>query len=501
MTSAINPAVLRWFAGRGISENTVDRLAIFSGRRLTNGDDSEVVADPTGNIIVFPFYDGGRVVAEKYRSAGKRFSQRPNPYKTFFNAHVISSPSVIEGDARLVIVEGEMDCAAVVEAGHDFVVSVPDGAPPARDGKGKLIDVPDDARDVDPDNDEKFAYVFNNWEALKRVKKIVIATDNDDPGRRLAAELVRRLGRVRCYFVEWPDDCKDMNDVLMKRGGSAVVRMINAAKEYPVRNVYRFSDLPDEPELSPVTTGWSSLDGLIKLYHPALLVVTGRAGHGKSSWTQQLVANLARLHGWNIAIASFEMRIKPFVSNALLQAFEEKHISQFDATDRREAEWILENRFCFIAPEPEDEAVHDIDWLLEKAEAAVIRYGARVLLIDPWNEIEHSRRGGESQSEYTNRAVKDLKAFGRRFDVLVIIVAHPTKLGAAKEPNDLSLYDVSDSAAFQNKADFGVVIARLGDPTESTQTGVFVRKVRYQPETGSLGTAELSFDNWRKLFF
>lgn len=91
MTSAINPAVLRWFAGRGISETTVERLAIFSGQRRTNGDESEVVADPAGNIIVFPYFDGGRVVAEKYRSAGKRFSQRPNPYKTFFNASAIAS--------------------------------------------------------------------------------------------------------------------------------------------------------------------------------------------------------------------------------------------------------------------------------------------------------------------------------------------------------------------------------------------------------------------------
>jgi twinkle protein len=500
MTSAINPAVLRWFAGRGISENTVERLAIYSGLRRINGDESEVVPDPSGNIIVFPYFDAGRVVAEKYRAAGKRFSQRPNPYKTFFNAEAISSQAVIEGHAPLVIVEGEMDVAAVVEAGFDHVVSVPDGAPPGRDAKGRLIDVPEDARDVDPDNDEKFAYVFNNWDALKRVKRIVMAVDNDDPGRRLAAELVRRLGRVRCSFIVWPDGCKDMNDVLMTRGAAAVIRLIQSAKEYPVRNVYRFSDLPDEPDLSPVSTGWSALDDLLKLYHPALLVVTGRAGHGKTSWTQQLVANLARNQGWNIAIASFEMRIKPFVSNALQQAFQEKHVSEFDHLDQREAEWLLENRFCFIAPEPEDDAVHDVDWLLEKAEAAVIRYGARVLLIDPWNEIEHARRGGESQSEYTNRAVKDLKAFGRRFDVLVIIVAHPTKVGAAKEPNDLTLYDISDSAAFQNKADFGVIIARLGDPASDNKTGVFVRKVRYQPETGNLGTAELAFDKWRRLF-
>lgn len=500
MTNAINPAVIRWFAGRGISESTIEQLTIYSGQRRRNGDESVVEPDPLGNVIVFPYFDGGKVVAEKYREAGKRFSQRPNPYKTFFNAGVLASTALTNGDAALVICEGEMDCAAMVESGYDYAVSVPDGAPPGRDAKGRLIKIPEDAADVDPDQDDKFAYIFNNWDALAKIKRIVIATDNDDPGRRLAAEIVRRLGRVRCSFVVWPDGCKDMNDVLMQRGPADVVRLIQAAKPYPVSGVYRFSELPNEPDLQAVSTGWNALDRYIKAFFPALLVVTGKAGHGKSSWTQQLVANLAMNYGWNIAIASFEMRIKPFVSDALGAAFAGKAKRYWDGSDHRGVQMFLEERFSFIAPEPDSEREPDISWLIEKAEVSVIRHGARVLLIDPWNEIEHARMKSESISEYSNRAVKALKDFGRRFDVFVIIVAHPTKSGAAKEPNDITLYDISDSAAFQNKADLGVVIGRLGDPAIDNTTGVFVRKVRYQPETGELGTVELTFDRESRLF-
>jgi twinkle protein len=93
-----------------------------------------------------------------------------------------------------------------------------------------------------------------------------------------------------------------------------------------------------------------------------------------------------------------------------------------------------------------------------------------------------------------------LKNFARRFDVLVIIVAHPTKSGAAKDPQDMTLYDISDSAAFQNKADFGVVVSRLGDVASENLTGISVRKVRYQPETGRLGSVDMSFDLRSKLF-
>jgi hypothetical protein len=80
--------------------------------------------------------------------------------------------------------------------------------------------VPEGTSDIDPHRDPKFAFIANNWERLARIKRITIATDDDEPGRRLAAELVRLLGRPRCSFVTWPDDCKDANEVLVKQGAA-----------------------------------------------------------------------------------------------------------------------------------------------------------------------------------------------------------------------------------------------------------------------------------------
>jgi hypothetical protein len=39
---------------------------------------------------------------------------------------------------------------------------------------------------------------------------------------------------------------------------------------------------------------------------------------------------------------------------------------------------------------------YDLDWLLERATDAALRDGIRVLVIDPWNELEHARRRDES---------------------------------------------------------------------------------------------------------
>jgi twinkle protein len=55
-----------------------------------------------------------------------------------------------------------------------------------------------------------------------------------------------------------------------------------------------------------------------------------------------------------------------------------------------------------------------------------------------------------------------------------------------------TLYDISGSANFANKADVGIVIHR--DPTnDPTRTDVFVRKVRFK-QTGRIGATSLRYD-------
>ncbi len=70
-------------------------------------------------------------------------------------------------------------------------VSVPDGAP-----RGvKEGDLPD------PKADTKFSYLWTCRAVLDQARRILLATDNDDPGQALAEELARRLGKERCFRV------------------------------------------------------------------------------------------------------------------------------------------------------------------------------------------------------------------------------------------------------------------------------------------------------------
>lgn len=487
---------LEWLESRHISVELATSMGIYSGKRGSTG----VEADPDGSILVFPYLEGGEEKNAKYRAPGKRFWQKAGGKKLLWNRDVLDDPSLQDGTHSLVITEGEMDALAVISAGYPFVVSVPDGAPPARDAQGRLIEVPENTYGLDPDNDDKFEYILNDWEALSKIKSIIIASDADEPGVRLSKELVRRLDRVRCKFVTYPQGCKDINEVLVAGGAKAVMDLIVSAKPFPVSGVYSFNDLPDEAPLQPVTTGWAGLDEYLSPYTPAFMVVTGFPGHGKSTWTVQLATQLALFHGWNVGLASFEMRVKPYVTDQIARTFIRKRVDAHTPDCKLSPEAFTQRRFCFIAPDPEEDIDHDLDWLLDRMATAVIRYGMKVCIIDPWNEIDHKRQKDESITEYTGRAIRKLKVFAKRYDCLVIVVAHPDKGARHRDAEDIGLQDISDSAHWANKADIGVTIGRIGEIDISTSTGVYIKKVRYQPEAGKPGQFVLQYSRDARMF-
>lgn len=120
----------------------------------------------------------------------------------------------------------------------------------------------------------------------------------------------------------------------------------------------------------------------------------------------------------------------------------------------------------------------------------MLRDGVNVLLIDPWNEIEHARRRDETLTDYIGRSIRALKRFGRLYDVAVIVVAHPTKdVGRDGKARAPTLYDIEGSAHWANKCDHGVVIDRPSD----NETLVRVAKVRFE-QSGERGLVRMKFD-------
>lgn len=490
---------IAWLNGRGISAETASLMGLYTVRRDRHGD---MAPDIRGDTLAFPYLEFGDEVNTKYRGPGKRFWQRKEGRKTFYNADILDDPALTDGRYPLVICEGEMDCLSFLEAGYPFATSVPDGAPPSRDQNGNLVHVPDSAEDVDTANDEKYRYVLNNWDRLTKVKRFVLAGDGDEPGWRLAQELARRLGRARCSFVAYPEGCKDANEVLVAHDGGQVARLATLAKPFPVRGLYKLSDFPNEPPIRTYDVGFPGLsfrpdypkEPSLLLYRGAFVVVSGLPAGGKTTWTTQLAFNMAAVHAWRIAVASFEMKVSPTLRDRLRGFYLGTPRQNWTQSGIAEADAFIQDKFSFIALAPDDDDTEaDVDWVIGRAQDAVIRDGIDMLIVDPWNEVEHRRRGGENVADYTNRAIRSFKRFARSYDVATIIVAHPTKAAgiASKNGESVSLYDISDGATWANKAELGVIVSRKSP--HDTVTEIAIRKVKFE-ETGQYGEAFLTYD-------
>lgn len=479
----LGPIGIGAFERRSISAETAARFAIYTASRAHDG---EVIPDSAGNIVVFPFIEHGAVVNEKFRAPGKKFWQRQGGRRTFWNADALDDPALETGQLSLVITEGEIDALTAIECGFPLSVSVPDGAP--------SVGIDEEPGELQPISDEasgKFEFLWNNRDRLKRIKRFIVAVDNDRPGQRLAAELVRRLSASRCHFVEYPVGCKDLNDVACQRGPEAVAAVLNAAKPYPVRGLYRLSDYPERGALPVFSTGWSTLDKHLQLFAGEFMVVTGIPSHGKSTWVLNLLCNAARLHGWRTALFSPEMPTVPHLRGKLRRI----HGGRGPDTDA-----FIDEYFRFIDADPtgKDDEDFDLDWIIDKATDAVLRDGIRCLVIDPWNEIEHARRRDESMTDYIGRGIRALKRFARLYDVAVIVIAHPTKdVGKDGKSRPPTLYDIEGSAHWYNKCDHGVVIDRPN--AYADETSVRIAKVRFE-ETGEKGEIRMSFDRERQRY-
>lgn len=498
--ATLGPIGVAGMERRSLNPETAVRLGVFTGRVVYREEDGRRVVDRVdpaedGNILVFPIIERGEIVGEKYRGPNKFFFQKPGSKQTFINGDVLDDPSLClppedPNSMPLVILEGEPDLISAIDVGFPTAVSVPAGAPqPPKDKEARR----QEEQQAD-DSSGKFEFMWHNRERLKKVKRFVIAVDNDTNGQYLAEELVRRLGASRCWFVTYPDGCKDLNEVLMKHGHDAARAVLEGAKPYPLQGLYALHDYPDKPQVKTFSTGWSTVDALFKPFCPSFTVVTGMPSSGKSTWLSGVAVNMADLHGWKWAIFSPELPVVPHYRDKL------RRIVSGDSTERltnvqiAAADRFISTHFVFIDYDvaTDEESDLDLRWILDRAYDALMRHGIRGLIIDPWNEIEHAKEKFENETSYINRALRQIIKFGRRHGLATFVLAHPTKdVGKDGKPRVPTLYDIEGSAAWFNKPDFGIVVHRPDPNVDRTE--IHVKKVRFEG-TGDRGTVVMSFN-------
>ncbi len=250
-------------------------------------------------------------------------------------------------------------------------------------------------------------------------------------------------------------------------------------------------------------TGWHSVDELYSVRPREWTLITGIPGHGKSTWLDNLMVNLSVSQAaddlpWHFAIFSPENWPIERHAATLVGQYNHKPLQLQSQDEVLRARLWLDETFVFVVPQEDD---YTVDRVLDLAHLAIKEDSLiRGIVIDPWNELDHSRPASMNETEYVSRCLTKIRRFARSHEVHIFLVAHPTKLQRQKgnDGNEASTYpvptpyDVSGSAHFRNKADCCVCIWR-DVQDEKNQTQVYIQKIRFR-EVGKIGMCVLTYD-------
>lgn len=480
-----------WIEDRGIPVE----IAAEHGLTSLNGHPAFRFTDAQGGLL----YHKVRLARPDGSKTFRR--DRKGAPAALFNLACLDEELPTE-DTPLIICEGEVDCLSWIAAGATHVVSVPDGA---------QRDTPTEG-DIHPEEDSGFHWLWGDdgklLPGLRKFRKIILATDEDKAGRILRQDLVIRLGDVRCWWLPngYGEGCKDANDALRRYGVDHLMSLLADVRPVKTSSIVGMADLSMPLEKPHWPVHWNVLKPHIALTAPELVVVSGEPGAGKSQWALGLLMEMARLHKVRSFVVQFEddpVRLKDDAIDYARAWSRVGNSHQPNCGDDPEA-WVNSKLFTIDTPDfDEDEPDATIDWIKSQVEVAVFQYGCKIVMIDPWNEIQHAYARNMSETQYVNEALRSLKNWAKHLGVCLVIVTHPGKQIQSKDIDEISLYDISGSAAWNNKADLGIMLKRVNVDdgcTQSDMVDVKVCKVKNQNRMGRPGKAVLNFDRDRKIY-
>lgn len=429
-----------YFQKRGISEETVDAFRIGM--------------DEAG-MIVFPFYEHGSLIYVKYRRPwkptpdelrvkGKEW-QDPGTKPILFNLDNIDPTSPV------YLTEGMIDAMALYEAGLHNVVSVPSGC-------------------------DNTAWIENCWDALEKIESFILFGDNDEPGRRMVANVSKRLGEYRCNVVrdypEIPNSggalCKDADEILVRLGGFELLDTAESAEEIPTHGLLDLSQVEDEDpaNVPSIRTGIPELDASTGgLTEGGVTILSGKTGNGKSTLSGLLLLNAIE-QGYSVCAYSGELRASRFKNWIDLQAAGSEWIGlkyskvkgiQVPVVDKavldRIHAWYAGKFWLFDNNEEFD--MDQADAIIDVFTMALRRTACQVYLLDNMMTVLSDASDEELRAQ--TKFINKMKKFANHYNVHVIIVCHPRK---TKADQPIGTDDIAGSSNIANLADVAIVSER-----------------------------------------
>jgi len=394
-----------------------------------------------GKMIIFPYKRDGKLVNYKTRGVdGKFFLQAKDAEPIIYNYDGVANKTPI------VVCEGELDSLSWEVAGITTHTSVNMGAPNVGD---KNIN-------------KKLECIDNCYEVFQDAKLVYIATDNDDNGRYLQKELLRRIGVEKCKLVDF-SPYKDANEVLVHEGVESLLHRLKMADTPKVEGIFTMDEVEADildgfrnGQDMGTTTYIPQVDAAWTWRNGELNVWTGYQNEGKSLFLNQLAVVKAAKENYKFAIFSPENMPMTDFYNDIIEMYIGKSVNPRFSHQMTEAElWegmaFAKKHFFLIYPSKH----FLLDTIFDRAKYLVRSRGINSLIIDPYNTVHHKMLSGEREDLYISRFMSQLKRFALDNNISVHLVAHqttPRKDDSGRYPKPDVNY-VKGGSEFANKCD------------------------------------------------
>lgn len=492
----LSDRIVEYFSKRSISRGTLEKFMIFG---------KEEIMPQTGKkerCICFPYFRDGSLVNVKYRDGNKNFKLCKDAELILYNLQTIGEKKYV------IITEGEPDCMAAYESGYGANQNVSEEGELLNEkfSKWAVVSVPNGASK----GNQRLDYLDNCSDWLLGVYEFVIATDDDEAGKALRDELVRRLGVERCRIMTYPLEevvpqqnglkrrCKDLNEVLQYLGKDVVINCVENSEFIPVDGVYYLEDIfPTMLEnfhkgivLAP-TTRFSSLDNYFRWKKGEINLFTGYGNHGKTTFAIQLMLTKSIYDGWKWAIFSPENYPANDFYDDIVEMYVGKWLNQMSEQEYVMACHFINNHIFYVYPEDE----HDVNSINEKFRYLVMKKGVDGVMIDPFNQLDHLFKPYQREDQYLSEILKNIKRFALLNNVCYNIIVHPVK--PIREPDKslpvVDMYDIAGGAMWGNKADNIISYYRPNYHLDKTskEVQIYIQKIKRKRTGGELGSFDL----------
>jgi len=501
----ISEGIISFFSKRGITKPTLDHFLIYGKEEYMPQTNQKE------RVVCFPYVDENHeLINVKYRDKMKNFKMVSGAKLTFYNL------SSLKGRKNAIIVEGEVDALTLWEAGVGRKSPDENGEVIDMD-KWAILSVPNGAS---KGKSARLEYIDNCADLLMGVEEFIIATDDDEAGNLLKAELIRRLGAEKCKTVTYPNQevvltndevkrpAKDFNEVLIHFGANEIRRIINHATLIPLEGIYYVNYVKDSMidsfrkgiQLAP-STCFGELDDYFRWKPGDINTWVGYGNHGKTTLFLQLALTKSIHDGWKWAIFSPENYPPNDFYDDLVEMYCGKWLDKLTEAEYVEALDFLNNHFFYVYPD----ADHDLTTIHEYFRHLILKHGVDGVLIDPWNQLDHNLKSMQREDQYLSQQLKDVKRFALLNSVSYNIIAHP-KTPQYKEDKSLpicDMYDLYGGSMWGNKSDQILSYYRpnfhvdKNDPT----CELHVQKIKRKRTGGKHGYVTLHLNWTEKRFY